>query len=157
MLLEESSAMTVKEKAVPAGTDAAAETARCVAGPADAMEAGSAAAHSIISVAIAARATLRRNAVINSAALPLPERPNHRMLAPLFSLIVAVNVQLTAQAAFGTNHEPKSKKTNKNFELRPRFHFEPQFGITKCPFPTLSTYKFPAVPVLHNYGALVCE
>ena len=58
--------MTVKEKAVPAGTDAAAETEKCVAGPADAMEAGSAAAHSIISVAIAARATLRRNAMINN-------------------------------------------------------------------------------------------
>ena len=102
---------------------------------------------------VAIRPKLRQE----SAARPLGEPPKYKMLAPLFSFIVAVNVQLSAQAACGASQSAKSKKTNKNFELRPRFHFEPQFGITKCPFPTLSTYKFPAVPVLHNYGALVCE
>src|SRR6267154_6161279 len=78
-----------------------------------------------------------------SAALPLGELPKYRILAPLFSFIVAVNVQLKAEAVFGTSHRPKSKETNKNFELRPRIHLESQFGITKCPFPRLATSKLP--------------
>src|SRR5258705_13473675 len=90
-----------------------------------------------------------------SAALPLGELPKYRILAPLFSFIVAVNVQLKAEAVFGTSHKPKSKTTNRNFELTPRFHFEPQFGITKCAFPPLATCEFPTVPVLHTYGGLV--
>jgi hypothetical protein len=82
MLFEASSAMTVKEKAVPAGTDAAAETVKCVAGPADAMEAGSAAAHSIISVAIAARATLRRiNNDVGTESSPQHELTKRREFA----------------------------------------------------------------------------
>jgi hypothetical protein len=79
-----------------------------------------------------------------SAVWPLPEPPNHRILAPLFSSIVAVNVQLNAQAACGASQSVRRKKTNKNFEVRPRVHLEPQFGTTKCPFPALATYKFPA-------------
>src|ERR1700675_5029018 len=65
------------------------------------------------------------------------------MLAPLFSFIVAVNVQLSAEAAFGTSQKPKSKETNKSLVPRPRIHLESQFGITKCPFPRPATAKIP--------------
>jgi hypothetical protein len=102
---------------------------------------------------VAIRPKLRQE----SAARPLGEPPKYKMLAPLFSFIVAVNVQLSAQAACGASQSAKSKKTNKNFELRPRIHLESQFGITKCPFPALATSKFPTAPVLYTYGDFVRE
>jgi hypothetical protein len=50
-----------------------------------------------------------------SAALPLGELPKYKILAPLFSLIVAVNVQLTAQAACGESHSASTKNKSKIF------------------------------------------
>jgi hypothetical protein len=74
-----------------------------------------------------------------SAAMPLAEPPNHRKLTPLFSLTGAVNVQLAAQAALGTNHKPKSKTANRAFERRPRHYLELKSGTTKCPLPAPTT------------------
>jgi hypothetical protein len=62
-----------------------------------------------------------------------------------------------AEAVSGTSQSAKSKKTNKNFVLRPRIHPEAKLGIPKYPFATHATFKFPAVPALHNYGGFVCE